>query len=140
LHPDVADAFEVAASTVVVELDLEALGELGVATPVFKPIPRVPAATRDLALVVPDRTEAGDVEKIIRDAAGELCESVELFDVFRGGSVPAGSRSLAFHVVYRDPNATADPEKARTLTDQEVDERHAAVVRTAAEKIDAALR
>jgi phenylalanyl-tRNA synthetase beta chain len=140
LHPDVADAFEVAESTVVVELDLGAIGELGVATPVFKPIPRVPAATRDLALVVPDRTEAGDVEKIIRDAAGELCESVELFDVFRGGSVPAGSRSLAFHVVYRDPNATADPEKARTLTDQEVDERHAAVVRTAAEKIDAALR
>ncbi len=140
LHPDVADAFDVAQATVAVEIDLEALARVGERTPSFKAIPRLPAATRDIALVVSERVEAGAVRAIIREAAGELCESVELFDVFRGGSVAAGSRSLAFHVVYRDPKAATDPEHARTLTDQEVDERHAAVVRTAAEKVDAALR
>ena len=140
LHPDVAEAFDVAPSTVVIELDLEALERLGTKTPTFRAIPRIPAATRDLALVIPEQVQAGAVESIIREAAGELCESVELFDVFRGGNVPSGHWSLAFHVVYRDPKATTEPERARTLTDQEVDERHAAVVRTAGEKVDATLR
>ena len=49
------------------------------------------------------------VEQLIREAAGDLCESVEVFDVFRGASVPADHRSLAFHVVYRDPRATTAP-------------------------------
>jgi phenylalanyl-tRNA synthetase beta chain len=49
---------------------------------------------------------------------------VELFDVFSGTGVPAGSRSLAYRVVYRDPKTATDPEAARTLTDDEVDKRH----------------
>jgi phenylalanyl-tRNA synthetase beta chain len=76
----------------------------------------------------------------IRQAAGDLCESVELFDVFAGEGVEAGHRSLAFHVVYRDPRAGDDPDAARTLTDAEVDARHAAVVAAARERFGARLR
>jgi phenylalanyl-tRNA synthetase beta chain len=90
--------------------------------------------------VVPDDVSAGAVGDAIREAAGELCESIELFDLFRGGNVPPEYRSLAFHVVYRDPKAATDPDAARTLTDEEVDKRHAAVVDSVRQKFGAVLR
>lgn len=140
LHPDVADALDLGGGCVVVELDLRALGQVGSRRPQYKPIPVLPSATRDIALVVSDDIEAGVVGASIREAAGELCESVELFDLFRGQSIPAGHRSLAFHVVYRDPKAATDPEHAKTLTDDDVDRRHKSVVEAAHKKFGATLR
>lgn len=140
LHPDVIDAFDLGGPAQVVELDLAAIERIGRATPRFRPVPRLPAVTRDIALVVSDDVEAGEVEAEIARAAGELCESVALFDLFRGGAVPADHRSLAFHVVYRDPKAAQDPEHARTLTDKEVDARHTHVVRAVTERFGAKLR
>ncbi|HKQ68952.1 MAG TPA: phenylalanine--tRNA ligase subunit beta [Polyangiaceae bacterium] len=141
LHPDVLRAWDLdVAGVVVVEVDLAALAESGRTNPHFAPIPRLPAATRDIALVVHDDVPAGAVEKLIRDAAGELCESVSVFDVFRGPSVPPDHRSLAFHVVYRDPRAATAPHEAKTLTDKEVDDRHAAVVAKAKAELGATLR
>jgi len=140
LHPDLVESYDLAASTAVVEIDLDALRRVGKLVPKYRPIPRLPAASRDIALVVHDDTASGAVQSVIRDAAGELCESVELFDVFRGQGIPQDHRSLAFHVIYRDPKAATDPEHARTLTDEEVDRRHAEVVKTARERMGAQLR
>lgn len=140
LHPDAVEAFDLDGGCVVVEIDLRALGEIGAQPPRFRAIPMLPAATRDIALVVSEDVEAGAVGTAIREAAGELCESVELFDLFRGGSIPEGQRSLAFHVVYRDPRAVTDPEAAKTLTDAEVDTRHGGVVTAVKERFGAVLR
>jgi phenylalanyl-tRNA synthetase beta chain len=140
LHPDVADALDLGGGCVVVELDLVALDRVGAPVPQYRAIPVLPAATRDIALVVPDEIEAGDVGAAIREAGGDLCESVELFDLFRGGNIPQGQRSLAFHVVYRDPRASTEPDKARTLTDEEVDRRHKAVVEAVHARFGATLR
>ncbi len=141
LHPDVLRAWDLAApGVVVIELDLRELGQVGQKSWRFLPIPRLPAATRDIALVLHDDVPAGEVERVIREAAGDLCESVEIFDVFRGPSVPVDHRSLAFHVVYRDPRAASAPSEARTLTDQEVDQCHAAVVAKARADLGATLR
>ena len=65
---------------------------------------------------------------------------VAIFDLFAAGSVPADHRSLAFHVVYRDPLAASNPDKARTLTDAEVDKRHASVEAAMKERFGAKLR
>jgi len=124
LHPDVAEALELGGAAQVVELDLAVIESLGKPTPQYRPIPRLPATSRDVALVASDAVSAASIERAIRGAAGELCESVELFDVFSGGSIPEGSRSLAFHVVYRDPKTVTDPDAARTLTDEEADRQH----------------
>jgi phenylalanyl-tRNA synthetase beta chain len=140
LHPDVVDALDLGGPAVVVELDLRELDRVGIKNPQYKPIPSLPAATRDIALVVPDDVSAGSVGEAIREAAGELCESIELFDLFRGGTIPPEFRSLAFHVVYRDPRAATDPDAAKTLTDEEVDKRHAAVVDSVKQKFGAVLR
>ncbi len=140
LHPSVAERVGVEGPSVVIELDLAALASLGVRIPRFAPIPTLPASSRDLAIVVHDDVAAGHVERAIFEVGGELVESVELFDLFRGTSIPADHRSLAFHVVYRDPRAASRPDEARTLTDAEVDDRHGAVVRAVGERFGAKLR
>ena len=67
-----------------------------------------------MALVVDDEVPAEAVRRVVESAAGDLLESVELFDVFRGEQLGAGKKSLAFNLVFR-----ADD---RTLTDDEVNE------------------
>jgi phenylalanyl-tRNA synthetase beta chain len=140
LHPDTVDAFDLGGPALVIEIDLTELEALPAPLAKFRPIPRLPAVTRDIALEVPNGVPAAEVGRIIAEAGGELCESVALFDLFEGGSVKAGHRSLAFHVVYRDPKAAKDPDNARTLTDAEVDQCHERVVRTAGERFGASLR
>jgi phenylalanyl-tRNA synthetase beta chain len=133
IHPDVADAFELGeGALMVVQLDLAALDALGVRPVRYSALPRFPASTRDLALVVRDGVPAGDVERAAREAAGEFAEHVTLFDRFVGGAVPAGHASLGLRIVYRAPD--------RTLTDAEVDARHAAVIAAVHERFGAKLR
>jgi phenylalanyl-tRNA synthetase beta chain len=131
LHPDVVDALELDGEVLVFEMELDPFVG-GPATPQFTPIPRFPASTRDIALVVKDGVPAGEVEATVREAAGPLAEAVRLFDRFVGGQVPPGHASLAFRVVYRSPD--------RTLTDAEVDAAHANVVAVARAKFGATLR
>jgi phenylalanyl-tRNA synthetase beta chain len=77
-----------------------------------RPLSRFPSSDIDLAFVVPDPVPAGSVEGTLRGAGGSLLETVDLFDVYRGASLPEGSRSLAFHLRF----CALD----RTLTDEEV--------------------
>lgn len=128
LHPSVDENLDLDGECVLVELDLRALERIGVRVPAFRPIPSLPATTRDVALVVHDDVTAGEVAEAIHEAASELCESVELFDLFEGASLPSDHRSLAYHVVYRDPAASTNPQSARTLTDAEVDKAHTAML------------
>jgi phenylalanyl-tRNA synthetase beta chain len=132
LHPDVANAFEIDDTPMVVEIDLAAAQSLGPRPIRFEPLPRFPAVTRDLAIVVRDEVPAGEVEQAAREVAAGLAERVTLFDRFVGGNIPVGHASIALHVVYR----AAD----RTLTDAEVDERHARVVAALESRFGATLR
>ena len=140
LHPDVVDALDLGGPAFVIELDLRALERASRGVPRFAPIPVLPATTRDLSLVVHERVAAGEVMSAIRDAAGALCEGVEVFDVFRGGSLAADHKALAFHVVYRDPRAATDPDNAKTLTDEEVDAKNQAVLASVSQRFGAVLR
>ncbi len=132
LHPDVISAMDTGADVMLVEIDLAALASLGDPKPRYAPIPRFPSATRDIAVVVKETVPAGEVQAAVREAAGPLAERVFIFDRFTGGSVPAGSLSLALRVVYRSPD--------RTLTDAEVDASHAKVVLELDKRFGATLR
>jgi phenylalanyl-tRNA synthetase beta chain len=134
LHPDVLEALELVGPVVYAELDVAVLFERsrGDQPPVVRPTPRFPASSRDLAIVVEEASEAGAVAAVLRQAGGSLVEAVELFDLYRGGQLQAGKKSLAFRVTYRDAEAT--------LTDQRVDEAHARVVSEARQRFAADLR
>ncbi|HEX7479693.1 MAG TPA: phenylalanine--tRNA ligase subunit beta, partial [Polyangiales bacterium] len=134
LHPDVLSAFELEGRPVYAVLDVAALLAVAAASGVRKvqALPRFPASTRDLAVVVAESLPAGDVAAVLHEVVGQLAESVRLFDIYRGAPVPAGHKSLAFHVVYRDPTST--------LTDKLVDEAHARATLAAQERFGASVR
>ena len=87
----------------------------------YSSLPLTPAAEFDLALVVPDAMRAAEVESVLRRAAGDLLESVRLFDEFRGAGVPPGSRSLAWRLTFRHPE--------RTLREKELEGRRAQLLK-----------
>jgi hypothetical protein len=107
LHPRVAAAFELPRGVHAFRLSLDALLGAARLIPQYRPIPRLPAVLRDLAVVVDDAVGAASVEAAIREEP--LVESVTLFDVYRGPPLPAGRKNLAFAISYRAPD--------RTLTD-----------------------
>jgi phenylalanyl-tRNA synthetase beta chain len=97
-----------------------------------RPLSRFPSSDIDLAFVVRDEVPASSVERTLRASAGELLESVELFDVYRGSSLADASRSLAFHLRF----CALD----RTLTDEEIGGLRAACIAAVEGQYDASLR
>lgn len=117
LHPKVAEAFNLGGRAVLAgELDLEALRGVLPGRHLYQPVPRFPPALRDLAVIVEESMLAERVAGEIRAAGGTLLRDVRLFDLYRGESIPAGHKSLAYALTYQ-----ADD---RTLTDNEVKKAH----------------
>jgi phenylalanyl-tRNA synthetase beta chain len=112
VHPLVMEAYDLPGRAYLMELDLDAVLPAAGKQPVYESLPKYPASTRDLALLVPLNVSAAEVEEQMRKHAGDYLESMELFDVYQGKQVPAGYRSLAYSLTYRAGD--------RTLTDAEI--------------------
>ena len=114
LHPRVAEDLDLPGRVAIAELDVAVLAPRAAPWPSFRDIPQLPPARRDLAFTVDANVPAGELRQAIVDASAGLAETVELFDVFTGGPIPEGKKSLAFSVDFRAPD--------RTLTNEEADE------------------
>lgn len=112
VHPAVMGAFELSKRTVISEINLETLAELRCKMGHVKSLPKFPAVTRDIALVMDEKTTVGAVLAAIRKAGGALLEKAEMFDIYRGAQVGEGKKSVAFSLTFR----TAE----RTLSDDDV--------------------
>ena len=112
LHPDVAEEWEIDQQVTVCEIDLALLSVQANLVPRVVPLPRYPAAKRDLAVVVARDISALQLEKAIRHAGGGLVSQVRLFDLYEGKQIPEGKRSLAYSITFRSEEGT--------LTDAEV--------------------
>ena len=117
LHFKSAEGYGLGARPMLVaEFDLEAVQA---AIPVryqYTPVPRFPAALRDIAIVVAENIPADRVASEIRAAGGDLLSSLRLFDLYRGESIAPGTKSLAYALTYQ--------AQGRTLVDKEVDKAH----------------
>ena len=130
LHPQVLEALELPARTCAMELDVTALPlDEKFPAPVLSSFP---ALHQDIALVVDEETPAEQVRLVVEEGAGELLESVELFDVFRGEQLGEGKKSLAFQLLFRAGD--------RTLTDDEVNEHRLAAAELAKQRLGAEMR
>jgi phenylalanyl-tRNA synthetase beta chain len=118
LHPRVCAALELPARTCAMELDVDVLPSAPV--PVGPSISSFPPVLIDLALVVPTEVPAAEVAAALRDGAGELLESLRLFDVYTGPPVPAGARSLAYALTLRAPDRTLTSDEAIAVRDAAV--------------------
>jgi phenylalanyl-tRNA synthetase beta chain len=132
LHPKVCRAYGLPERSAALALDLDALLSLAPAVtpgPVFS---TMPLAKEDVALLVDDTVTVAAVEAALREGAGELLESVRLFDVYTGEQLGEGKKSLAFALRFRAPD--------RTLTEAETSAARAAAVARAAELTGAVQR
>jgi phenylalanyl-tRNA synthetase beta chain len=132
LHPRVVAALGLPARAAAFELDLDAVCAAAPARPTAPALSTYPPAGRDVALVVAADVPQAEVEAALRDGAGALLESLELFDLYTGAPIPDGAKSLAYALRFRAPD--------RTLTDDEANEARDAAVAEAARRTGAQLR
>ncbi|SFP71914.1 phenylalanine--tRNA ligase subunit beta [Salibacterium halotolerans] len=131
LHPSVEKEWDLK-EAYVFQLDMDLILSYDAVSVFYETVPRYPAVTRDIALVVDNDVPAGKVERVIREAGGSLLHDISLFDVYQGENLSAGKKSLAFSLVYLDPD--------RTLTDEEVSRAHDNVLKRLEEEVSAELR
>ncbi|CAL9392011.1 phenylalanine--tRNA ligase subunit beta [Streptomyces sp. enrichment culture] len=133
LHPRVLKALGLPARTCAMELDLDAVERVGDDTPQAPGISTFPVATQDVALVVEEFVPASEVEAALREGAGELLESIRLFDVYDNAEqLGEGRKSLAYALRFRAGD--------RTLTVDEASAARDAAVALAGERVGAVLR
>ena len=120
-------AFEITLTPLYQAMETQILG-----TPHFRPYSPYPAVARDLALYAPLGLTVAELIQAMVKAGGDLLEQVELFDEYRGQSVPAGQRSLAFSLAYRVGD--------RTLTDADVEPLHNQIREALTEQFAVSLR
>ena len=129
LHPAVVKAFSLPPRTAALELDLDALLAHVGGPGSLPPVSGQPVAKEDVALVVPEAVTAAELEAAIVAGAGDLLESVRLFDIYRGVPVPEGHKSMAFALRFRASD--------RTLTAEEVNAARDAAVARATQELGA---
>lgn len=130
LHPQIVKAMGLPARTCAMELDVTALPfTANLPAPVLSSFPTL---HQDIAVVVDEDLPAETVRQTLEEGAGELLESVELFDVFRGEQLGEAKKSLAFKMLFR----AAD----RTLTDEEANTHRLAAAELAKQRLGAEMR
>ncbi|KHE67526.1 phenylalanine--tRNA ligase subunit beta, partial [Halobacillus sp. BBL2006] len=118
--------------TYVFDLNAEELFSQYTKEEAFQAIPRFPSVSRDIALVVDEKISAGAIASTISEAGAPLVKDVQVFDVYQGEHLPEGKKSLAFNLLYLDPQ--------RTLKDQEVEEAHDKILTAVKDQHQAELR
>ena len=113
VHPTVADRYGLSGEVLAAELRMDALFASIDPSKLYHPLPKFPASTRDIAVLVDDAIPAASMQAAIEKAAGTILESVKLFDVYKGKGIPEGKKSVAYSLSMRAPD--------RTLTDEECD-------------------
>ena len=132
IHPLVLENYGIDQKTTAFLLDLHLLAEKTVEAVNYRPLPRYPAVSRDLAVIVPEQVETSEVIRIIRNTREALLQEVRLFDLYRGKQIEAGYKSMAFSLTWQAED--------RTLTDEEVRILHEDILVDLAKMVGAEIR
>ena len=132
IHPDVCAAYGLDGATYCAEIDVVLLHDLEGAEPVYTPLPRFPAITRDIAVVCDAAVPVGELTECIRKAEKNVLRGVKLFDVYTGVGIPEGKKSVAFSLTLRSDDCT--------LTDDHAEETMQSVLKALKETFNATIR
>ncbi|MBM7555016.1 phenylalanine--tRNA ligase subunit beta [Thalassobacillus pellis] len=131
VHPKLQQELDLK-ETYVFDLNAEKMFKQYQKEEAFQAIPRFPSIKRDIALVVDESQQAGAITTTILEAGSPLIKDVEIFDVYQGEHLQDGKKSIAYSLLYMDPN--------RTLKDEEVEKAHKKILDAVKEKHLAELR
>lgn len=130
-EPSILQNFGLKQTVYIAEINIDSLFPRLPVTKQSKPIPKYPAVYRDFTIIIDKEIVSGKIMACVKDAKEELVESTFLFDVFEGGPIPEGKKSISFRITYRSTS--------RTLADEEVNQVHQKISDRLLKSFDATL-
>ena len=132
LHPTVAGNYSIETRVYFAVIDFSALVEGSCLITEYKALPKYPAITRDISMVIKDSVFVKDIEKVIVDNGGKLIENIKLFDVYQGSQIESGFKSVSYSITFRASD--------RTLIDEDVNPSMKKIVEALEKEFGANLR
>ena len=108
VHPEVLQNYSIEKRAYIAELNITKLAKYSRENKKYVEIPKYPAVERDIAVIVDENVEVGQIEKIIAKKARKLLESMNLFDIYRNEKLGDNKKSVAYSLIFRDKNKTLD--------------------------------
>ncbi len=112
IHPECAKNYGISGRVYAMSLDADVMYKNAQLAKSYKPLPKYPAITRDLAVICDENIPVLTLEKAISAAAGNYLEALKLFDVYQGKQIEAGKKSVAFSITLRSADSTLTDEQA----------------------------
>ena len=112
VHPEVLDNYGIEKRAYLAEVNLSKITKYSKVNKKYVEVPKFPAVERDIAIIVDEKVEVGQIEKIITKKAKKLLEKMQLFDIYRNEKLGENKKSVAYSLIFRDKN--------RTLSDDEI--------------------
>lgn len=130
LHPEIERELGLSQRVFVFELELKCFENAEI--PHFAPLSKFPSIRRDLAVVIDEEITLNQLKDVVKSAATNILDNLQLFDVYQGKGIDSGRKSVAFGLTFQ--------EQSRTLEEQDVEEALAPILKALAEKLGATLR
>ncbi len=112
VHPEVLDNYMITKRAYLAEVNVTKLVKYAKANKKYTEVPKFPAVERDIAVIVNEEVEVGQIEKIVTKKAKKLLERIQLFDIYRSEKLGENKKSVAYSLIFRD--------KSKTLSDEEI--------------------
>lgn len=112
LHPETLENYGIGVKAYAAKVNVTELLDIANAVKTYKPLPKFPAAVRDLAIVCDENLPVAELEKAIKRAVGSTLESVTLFDVYKGKQIAEGKKSVAYSIAMRSHEGTLTDEQS----------------------------
>ena len=121
VHPDVSGSFDIDNRVYIAEIDIQYIAQKGIDVKPYKAISKYQSVQRDLALISPEKLPAAKILNIIKNTCSNILEGVEVFDVYIGGQIPTGKKSIAVSLTFRDLFKTLKDEDVNNEIKQVLD-------------------
>ncbi|GAA0601160.1 phenylalanine--tRNA ligase subunit beta [Virgibacillus siamensis] len=131
VHPKLEKTLDIK-ETYVFDIDMDYVFEVYRNTTSYQPIPKYPSVSRDIAFIVDENVQAGDIQEVIEETGAPLVQNVYIFDVYKGEHLEEGKKSIAISLLYQDPE--------KTLKDDEVEQSYQEIVAKVNDQFDAYVR
>ena len=132
VHPGVVERYDIGEKVYFAVMDLDKLVKYGKQNKKYSPVPKYPAIERDMAIIIDEDTEVGEIEKIALNKCKNILESTEIFDIYRNEKLGENKKSVAYSLKFRATD--------RTLTDDEVNASMNEIVEALQKELNAELR
>lgn len=122
VHPEVLDNYMIARRAYLAEVNITKLVKYVKPIKKYTEVPKFPAVERDIAVIVDEKVEVGQIEKIVTKKAKKLLEKIQLFDIYRNEKLGENKKSVAYSLIFRDKNKTLSDEEINTVMDNIISE------------------